>query len=1402
MLPKFLKLLRLLGLSILLSFKVNAWEQLLDYQGAQFQGFLEYDSSLQEVRLNYKRKGNLGRFKIEGPFKINSPTSVDHTVNHFKLFLERQVFGEEEKQIILTRIEEFKYLSSLECQALHFSLQSTSSQNAISALMQEVEKIRLAQNPGAEAFRSLLVREFGTEEGKIQLRMVLDREGDFLKFSFAKEQGDLSKLNWSQQEGIIILLNNKGKTILELDLRSFNKDGGLVIVRHPKSIGLENNERSYFRFSKDNKNWSIHPYTTQHFTETVIRDGVALTSGTADHTPVIQLNGSEIAFARVDLQKIKENKLFSDMETPRLRQIENYYNHCMGERLSFIFEEEKLGFNDETYSDVDQSQTCTRLAETEALYILLEKEVEIRDLPSSSLDDLRDSLKSCLVANGLATIEGDFFSFNYLAYLSATDEDFIEKRDNCFYAAKRELVLQQIKDGIFSGKEIKEQINNERTLILLWETVKRSVENNCLDIVQQESLDICLSHSNILINENLFLTQISTHLSNLYEGDNGLYSQKRTELVDSFQNCRKNSEPKITEAIRTGTLVDEVLREVRDEELKCAQRATLYLSSMNADRTFKNALTRMGLTLSDNSGSVELYESCIQERMQDENSVTNLISRISYYQETCITQALRPSVSIALQNQFKSLLDKYSFLMNDQNVEDVLQDSQRIIDRELELWTEVDTLSERMSALQLPYFGLVLESHLLTLKDGLNSDESKNTFERGLNVLFSDSSSRPLSLKIKKYLRDILKMSEHSHRSAKDYLNVALNDFLKEAHKLAYPLKTTDDITAEVLLVEDAEDMRVRVNEAVTNCIEEYSPNKSEPLSKKFVECEKMRLANVAIELTRRRLERSVSQHFPLSSSKANHILSPIQYLETCFEKMDSHHNSGISEYKTLIAGCVRVAELDVSYNISNAKVDNYGPLLSRRGFQNSVTSYCYNILFNNLSGEGSLIPRRGEVSGAYRDLRKMQQGQRERAPFEGSLLRYFLEENSIDPDFAESDLRNVEGLVKTFASNSQYSRDWWGEKLAACEKGTDDFINVSFRDYVIESIPSLAFGEGSDTNTQLMRDFFDFELIEGLLAYKKSFEDKVSLARLGAANPVPSERVINPELGVTAMTNFIQILGSFISKGFVYDEEAMKTELIIFQSELKAFLQWSASNPDNISIREAMDFFKESKLAEHLALAVISENTYKKFQLGLNKAKSEELDKLFQSASCPFISCLDDDQKLEHQRILNKYIELESITKEMTASYDFRRIISPESRSGANIISKIKENILMPEILGLGVTATADREVMDMIGEAILKDNTDGGFAERFVEVAAQFSLNKERGQRWGITKFFFFDSKDFDWDTLKQTEAGSRAIDYYARFILLPRFLGERQSEYIVQTRLEQFRRLLTSAQGQNSN
>jgi len=169
---------------------------------------------------------------------------------------------------------------------------------------------------------------------------------------------------------------------------------------------------------------------------------------------------------------------------------------------------------------------------------------------------------------------------------------------------------------------------------------------------------------------------------------------------------------------------------------------------------------------------------------------------------------------------------------------------------------------------------------------------------------------------------------------------------------------------------------------------------------------------------------------------------------------------------------------------------------------------------------------------------------------------------------------------------------------------------------------------------------------------------------------------------------------------------------------------------------------------------------------------------------------------------MMKKYDNLLKLTKTMTSSYDFRRIIRPETSSGAKIIKLANDAILAPAILGVQSNAVNEEKLMDALGEAILADNTDGGFSERFVQEIANYGLHEQENSKYAITKWLFYDAGDFDWDTLRKTKSGQEALNYYARFLMLPKMLGQNQSRYIRNLRLAQFDKLMRQAQSENEH
>ena len=153
-----------------------------------------------------------------------------------------------------------------------------------------------------------------------------------------------------------------------------------------------------------------------------------------------------------------------------------------------------------------------------------------------------------------------------------------------------------------------------------------------------------------------------------------------------------------------------------------------------------------------------------------------------------------------------------------------------------------------------------------------------------------------------------------------------------------------------------------------------------------------------------------------------------------------------------------------------------------------------------------------------------------------------------------------------------------------------------------------------------------------------------------------------------------------------------------------------------------------------------------------------------------------------------------------MTSSYDFRRIFNVHNREGRAALDLIMQNEFIPRVTGRIPSATNRAAVDEAIAERILADNTAGGFAERFVREMAQEYLTEQSRSKWALTKWLFYDTGDFDWEVLRGTPSGKKAIEYYGRYVLLPKMLGKNVSRYQENIHKTRFEALLREAQSEN--
>ncbi len=1264
------------------------WVSVHNFDGSQFKGHLEYNPDSKSVKLFYKRKRNWGDFIPYGPFQVATPTDVDESVASLSEFLKRQLFSEESRRTILNRVEEFKFITSVGCQAVYFESVAT-KEKGIEDLVEKISLVTKSSDLSkvtGEALRSLVLEEFKVNGETIQLRMILDGEDNFLKLSFAKPTGDL--------EGYKVSLNHKGVTLfspnsqelISVDSRSFDNTKGFLEVNSLETSSVLGHSKTLIKLQKNQEDWNIDAKGLSAFERTVIKEGVALTSTIAEHESVIQLEDSDVAFSRMDSDKFKELE-FLQGEADEL-MVEKYFNICMAEQLSIVLRRGGMinseGIQDETIN------FCHKRAVLESINEKVSNPKKTRQ---------------CLIKKGAINSQvGEF-----LVMSGNSLEEMTNKANECW----RELKLNP---NSISDDVIERIKNNEN-----YEAILKIYQSDC---------DGCSEKAQSLANYVLLKDFLTLETSQ--ENDRDCFKAESSKEVRTcaFEFYLEN----VVEA-----LVSRVSEELTSEII-------------------------------ESNNIAEELSQCLNAHIVDEPSIQSLLDRDSFYRENCYNEALKPYARRKVVNSILGDFSDHGFLFGESE-DKLFQDfvgkivHQNIQSKGIVRFDSqtIERLKNEIVPLVLPEFLTLVKEHQLSqLDDNLVIDtiiqKNKDTLSHEINLIFERT------------LRD------SSSVTLKKNLNAMGQGLLLKRGEV----HTRLGLSEKVLIEEEREELGNIVNKDYQGCLSEFSPTQSYPLFRYWLECEKKRLTALALVLAKREYENIVSQSFPLSSPMANDILSPMTFFQRCMERKQRDPTVGAEEFKNHTYACRRLTEFDLSFNLSLAKQDEYLPLLKDGDDYRDELKACYREVLDSID----VVDVDIETGRENRSVFALKEALSRRSLYGSSLLSVFVPSLNNEPEFRENDRHNVDALIASFRESDEEQVETWKSKLIECEKKSELDVGSAFREYMIDRLPSLEISEHGEQYEKVMRDFLDAEMVDLILSLKDKLNTRGS--------------------SVLALKNFVDTLSDLIDNGFVYDEGATRTELIVFKNEFKSFLRWAKRNPNGITLEDASDFFKESKLSEHLSLAVLSQKVFENFENGLHEMKQKELGDLYRSAGCRTIesySCLDDNEKITYDRITNKYKRLLEHTKTMTSSYDFRRIMRPDSPHGREVLARIRELYLRPKILGTGVSQRSEEEVMKLVGEEILKDNTEGGFADLFVQEAAQYQLDIEKDKRWAITEFFFFDNKDFDWDTLKKTEAGQRAIAYYSRYIMLPRFLGQKQSRTTLRIRKEQFRRLLTTAQGQNS-
>ncbi|ATH08925.1 hypothetical protein BIY24_13500 [Halobacteriovorax marinus] len=673
------------------------------------------------------------------------------------------------------------------------------------------------------------------------------------------------------------------------------------------------------------------------------------------------------------------------------------------------------------------------------------------------------------------------------------------------------------------------------------------------------------------------------------------------------------------------------------------------------------------------------------------------------------------------------------------------------------------------------------EFYVLQRLTDSNLDRSKRKeIEEKVHSMLLGDRKMSLSSKVKYTLR--IQASKGREISG----HTLTNQVLKEAELLVY--KEENQVSEDAFI----------------DCFSNYSPTWTDiSFNDYLINCKEKKKREDFFLSSKDKLEHLVSKDFDLLSTEANNILSPLHYFESCIEKLPSFNSKSVNTLAEM-NGCYEMAQFEIEKNISDMLIATNKPILKDQGKAAlNVNEICYENTFLFLAG---LVKKSSVVTPEQREL--FLQSISPRGDID--LIKIFKarESNTNSRGLLESYTHGdsktksaIQNLLIILGNNEIVPQGWLEDHLSTCKSNVDNELFNSFRTFIQDKIHlDSKLGRDSFNNAnhrRLITHVFNNDLLNELLILtrKKSFGSDI-----GETDIANTE--VTGELGTAALGNLISVLGEFLKEGLIFDPESMETELITFRSELVRALRWLNKQNGEVKLSELKNFFESTRLADILAYAVVSKNVRNIFDDYIKKEQRRQEQILLRQFKKSRTSDFSSSERVKWQRMTSRFDQLRIESRKMTSSYDFKRLFRDGSEESRKKLDRIKKNYLLPLIASGRVSNEAERETLKMVSELVVKDDANGGFAERFAATAAKEFLQNDNDSHWGITKFFFYDDHDFDWTTLRNTPSGSKAINYYTKSILMPEVTGQKLSEYTKNSRMRYFNRLLDKAQSENDD
>ena len=854
---------------------------------------LQYFSDRKKIKFIYDKPKVPGRnFRLE--FNVNTPNEVRNAVSGLSNFLKDKIsIRTHSVNKIISKLKELEFLATGNDEVVHIGVEKIKKGEKFDLRLQSSfhQNRKPANEEDPDFLRSipLLSILIANSTVEFQFRLVVDENNEFKKFSVINIEEGLRKYNIISNEKSIVVKEKDGSFIFKILLDQLTEFGGKIVLVQKSGLDeLENVKRSHFHLSESDGEWRTQKYSESQATTMVVESEVSLSAQNVFHEPVVRIDDTDKFFKTLnneDVIQVFKNSPYSILNNSResryneyIESFKSHFQECMYEKIKLVEEDEEVTIEE------DAKENCRKYAVLQAVYS------EITNLNGQYIDSLEKSLeekrrirsvlsknfKQCLAQKELITLENDISEIEFLklSKIKKIDELF-GSIHNCEKESKQKTTKETFKLMKMNTKyAFASQYNREKMNQRLKLVVSDSF-SSCQDKTSDKSKGYCKKYVQFVKNATLFQEYYMRNDVSLKI--KACFNKVRTDFLENikFVSSDKNKALK-----------------VERRQFACAKMALKASGYVDKIESFNEFVLRIdfirliGYRFTDKfkDDLKRDYKECVNSSVEGFQNLKSFLVNNDQKISSCKLKVLK----LHLPNIYKVVvnIEASKYTKNNDVILELEKELARMLkSRIINLFSikEInDLIEEKYSVVMSAIMKKIVYFRLKKLF-------VKKAEDNSLANIVDTKAFESIEFKLKTILgikpneslkKGLLKFFMYGFREkGLRGLEIFGNDFLINFEKIISEFTLKKYLSSHLKNSDLNEEYLEDINAVFISCMEDLAANKLDaPLLSSIRKCKKKRLRLKHLKTSEKKLEYDVTEHFPLTSSQSQNILSPMPF--------------------------------------------------------------------------------------------------------------------------------------------------------------------------------------------------------------------------------------------------------------------------------------------------------------------------------------------------------------------------------------------------------------------------------------------------------------------------------------------------------------------------------------------